>query len=145
VIKALGRERENLKEFSTLTNKMYHSSFRAAWLSALFLPTVQIISALAVSAVVWFGGHQAEVGGMSVGGIQAFVSYITFMMWPVQDIARVFAEMQQAIASAERMFSLIDSEPQIQDRPRAIDPGTIKGDIIFDHVTFRYEDDENRY
>jgi ATP-binding cassette subfamily B protein len=142
VIKALGRERENLKEFSTLTNKMYHSSFRAAWLSALFLPTVQIISALAVSAVVWFGGHQAEVGGMSVGGIQAFVSYITFMMWPVQDIARVFAEMQQAIASAERMFSLIDSEPQIQDRPRAIDPGTIKGDIIFDHVTFRYEDDE---
>lgn len=142
VIKALGREKENLAEFSILTDKMYHSSYRAAWLSALFLPTVQIISAIAVAAVVWFGGHQAQVGSLTIGGIQAFVSYITFMMWPIQDLARVFAEMQQAIASAERMFSLIDSQPQIQDRPRAIDPGTIKGDIIFDHVTFRYEDDE---
>ncbi len=142
VIKALGREVENLDEFKTITDKMYHSSYRAAWLSALFLPTVQIISALAVGAVVWYGGGQAQVGALTVGGIQAFVSYITFMMWPIQDLARVFAEMQQAIASAERMFSLIDSEPQIQDRPKAIDPGTIKGDIIFDHVTFRYEKDE---
>ena len=142
VIKALGRERENLAEFSTLTDKMYHSSYRAAWLSALFLPSVQLISALAVAAVVWYGGRQVQIGGLTIGGIQAFVSYITFMMWPVQDIARVFAEMQQAIASAERMFSLIDSEPQIQDRPRAIDPGSIKGDIIFDHVTFRYEEDD---
>lgn len=142
VIKALGREKENLEEFKQITDKMYHSSFRAAWLSALFLPTVQIISALAVGAVVWYGGGQAKIGALTIGGIQAFVSYITFMMWPIQDLARVFAEMQQAIASAERMFSLIDSQPQIQDRPKAIDPGTIKGDIIFDHVTFRYEEDE---
>ncbi len=142
VIKALGREKENLNEFKEITDKMYHSSFRAAWLSALFLPTVQIISAFAVGAVVWYGGGQAKVGALTIGGIQAFVSYITFMMWPIQDLARVFAEMQQAIASAERMFSLIDSQPQIQDRPKAIDPGSIKGDIIFDHVTFRYEVDE---
>lgn len=142
VIKALGREKENLAEFSKITDQMYHSSFRAAWLSALFLPTVQILSAFAVGAVVWFGGNQAGLGTMTIGGIQAFVSYITFMMWPVQDLARVFAEMQQAIASAERMFSLIDSQPQITDRPQAIDPGTIKGDIIFDHVSFAYEKDE---
>lgn len=142
IIKALGREKENLGEFKELTGSMYKSSYRAAWLSALFLPTVQIISAFAVGAVVWFGGYQAESGQMTIGGIQAFVSYITFMMWPIQDIARVFAEMQQAIASAERMFSLIDSKPQIENRPQAIDPGTISGDIIFDHVTFKYEEDE---
>jgi ATP-binding cassette subfamily B protein len=142
VIKALGREKENLREFKVLSGDMYGSAYRAAWLSALFLPTVQILSALAVGAVVWFGGAQANTGGMSVGSIQAFVSYITFMMWPVQDIARVFAEMQQAIASAERMFSLIDSKPQIENRPRSIDPGTIQGDIIFDHVNFKYEEDE---
>ncbi len=144
VIKALGREKENLEEFSQLTDKMYRSSFRAAWLSALFLPTVQILSALAVGAVVWIGGLQAKLGLMTIGGIQAFVSYITFMMWPIQDIARVFAEMQQAIASAERMFSLIDSPPLITDRPNAIDPGTISGDIIFDHVSFAYEKDEKK-
>lgn len=142
VIKALGREKENLQEFGNLTTTMYKSSFHAAWLSALFLPTVQIISALAVGAVVWFGGYQAKIGSLTIGGIQAFVSYITFMMWPIQDIARVFAEMQQAIASAERMFSLIDSQPQVKDRPDALDPGTIKGDIIFDHVTFRYEEND---
>jgi ATP-binding cassette subfamily B protein len=142
VIKALGREKENLDEFKVLTGDMYRHSYRAAWLSALFLPTVQIISAFGVGAVVWYGGFQAEIGGMTIGGIQAFVTYITFMMWPIQDIARVFAEMQQAIASAERMFSLIDSKPQIEDRPAAIDPGTIHGDIIFDHVTFKYEEDE---
>jgi ATP-binding cassette subfamily B protein len=142
VIKALGREKENLREFKGITSSMYDSAYRAAWLSALFLPSVQIISAVAVGAVVWYGGAQASIGGMSIGSIQAFVSYITFMMWPVQDIARVFAEMQQAIASAERMFSLIDSKPQIENRPQSIDPGTIKGDIIFDHVTFKYEEDE---
>jgi len=142
VIKALGREKENLQEFRGLTDKMYHSAFRAAWLSGLFLPTVQIVSAFAVGTVVLYGGFQAQIGMMTIGGIQAFVSYITFMMWPVQDLARVFADMQQAIASAERMFSLIDSQPQITDRPRAIDPGTIKGDIIFDHVTFAYEKDD---
>jgi ATP-binding cassette subfamily B protein len=134
VVKALGREKANLVEFQNLTNGMYNSSYRAVRLSALFLPTVQIISAVAVSAVVWYGGFQAQVGTMSVGGIQAFVAYITTMMWPIQDIARVFAEIQQAIASAERMFSLIDSKPSVADRPNAIDPGTIKGEIGRAHV-----------
>ena len=63
---------------------------------------------------------------MTIGGIQAFVSYVTFMMWPIQDLARVFAEMQHAIASAERIFSLLDAEPEVVDRPGAIDPGTIQ-------------------
>ncbi|PJF21123.1 MAG: ABC transporter ATP-binding protein, partial [Phototrophicales bacterium] len=88
VVKALRREEKNLEEFDGLTRGMYRSSFRAAWLSALFLPVVQIISAAGVMIVVWYGGLQ--VGhSITIGGIQAFVSYITFMMWPVQDLARV--------------------------------------------------------
>lgn len=142
VVKALGREKENLTEFKVLTNNMYKHSYRAAWLSALFLPSVQIITALALGSIVWYGGSQAELGVMTVGGISAFVSYVTSMMWPIQDLARVFADMQQAIASAERMFSLIDSQPDITDRPKAIDPGTIQGDILFDHVNFSYENNE---
>jgi len=77
---------------------------------------------------------------MTIGGLQAFISYVTFMLWPVQDLARVYAEMQHAIASAERVFSLIDSTPDVTDRPGAIDPGTIRGDIEFDHVDFDYGD-----
>lgn len=77
---------------------------------------------------------------MTIGGIQAFISYITFMLWPIQEIARVYAEMQQAIASGERIFSLIDSVPEIQDTPYAHDPGTIRGDIVFENVDFQYEE-----
>ncbi len=140
VIKALGREDKNLEEFGNLSHEMYRASYRAAWLSALFLPAVQIISSLALGAVVWFGGLQANLGFITIGGIQAFISYITFMMWPIQDVARVYAEMQQSIASAERMFSLIDAVPEVRDAPDAIDPGTLAGDIEFDHVTFYYEE-----
>ncbi len=93
VVKALGREEENLREFGELTGDMYRASFRAAWLSALFLPVVQIISRRRR------GRHRLvrrrsrpRSGGMTIGGIQAFVSYITFMMWPIQDLARVYAE-----------------------------------------------------
>lgn len=142
VVKALGREDENLQEFSQLTSEMYRASYRAAWLSALFLPSVQIISAFALGAVAWYGGIQANLAGLTLGGIQAFVSYITFMMWPIQDLARVYAEMQQSIASAERMFSLIDAQPEVRDLPGALDPGTIAGDIEFDHVDFYYSDDK---
>jgi ATP-binding cassette subfamily B protein len=139
VVKALGREERNLAEFSVLADDMYRASYRAAWLSALFLPAVQIISSVAVGCVVYYGGLQAEAGAMTVGGIAAFVSYITFMMWPIQDLARVYAEMQHAIASAERVFSLIDARPEVAERPEAVDPGTILGDIEFEHVGFQYE------
>ena len=141
VVKALVREKENLREFSTLTGEMYQASYRAAWLSALFLPVVQIISSIALGFILWYGFGQSQIGGISVGGIQAFLSYITFMMWPIQDLAHVFAEMQHAIASAERIFSLIDTSPEVKDKPSAIDPGSLKGDITFEHVSFWYEDE----
>ncbi len=142
VVKALGREEGNLEEFGQLSGEMYRASYRAAWLSALFLPTVQMLSALALASIVWVGGMQVQVGDMTIGGIQAFVSYVTFMMWPIQDLARVYAEMQHAIASGERMFSLLDTRPTVVDRSGATDPGSLRGDVEFDHVHFYYDDQE---
>lgn len=139
VTKALAREDTDLLEFQSLSGSMYQASFKAAWLSALFLPVVQLISAAAIGAVVWYGGLQVEVGGMTVGGIQAFISYITFMLWPIQEMARVYAQMQQSIASAERVFALIDAVPEVQDRPDAVN-APIGGDIQFENVSFHYED-----
>jgi ATP-binding cassette subfamily B protein len=144
VVKALNREEENLVEFDRLTSEMYRAGYRAAVLSAMFLPTVQLVASFAVGAVVWYAGIEAlnpsgALAGLTVGGIAAFVSYITFMIWPIQDLARVFAELQNAIASAERIFSLLDTEPDIVDQPGALDPGTVRGDIHFDHVNFHYE------
>ncbi|MBK7320798.1 MAG: ABC transporter ATP-binding protein [Anaerolineales bacterium] len=140
VVKALGREDENLVEFQQLTTRMYRASYRAAWLSALFLPTVQIIAAIALGAIVWYGGVQIQIGLITIGGIQAFVSYLTFMMWPVQDLARVYAEMQHSIASAERIFKLVDTPPDVHNRSDAIEAKTLLGEIEFDHVDFFYED-----
>jgi ATP-binding cassette subfamily B protein len=142
VVKALGREEKNLREFGQLSGEMYRASYRAAWLSALFLPAVQLLSAVAVGSIVWYGGLQAQWGGMTVGGIQAFISYVTFMLWPIQDLARIYAEMQHAVASAERVFSLIDAVPEVTDQPGAVDPGTLRGDIEFDDVDFWYEPDK---
>ncbi|BCY19324.1 MAG: ABC transporter ATP-binding protein [Chloroflexi bacterium] len=140
VIKSLSREDENLAEFSQITGEMYKASYRAAWLSALFLPTVQIIAAIVVGVVVWYTGATYSSSTMTIGSIQAFIAYITFMMWPIQDLARVFAEIQQSIASAERIFSLVDAVPDITEKHGAIDPGHLSGDIQFDHVTFKYDD-----
>jgi len=147
VVKALGREEANLREFAQITDEMYRAAYRAAWLSALFLPIVQLISAFAVGAIVLYGGLNASltlpgVGGMTIGAIQAFMGYVTFMMWPIQDLARVYSELQHAIASAERVFSLVDARPEIADRTGAFDPGTISGDIEFTDVDFYYEADK---
>jgi ATP-binding cassette subfamily B protein len=144
VVKALNREEENLVEFNRLTSDMYRAGYRAAVLSAMFLPAVQIVASFAVAAIVWYAGVEAltpggALAGLTIGGIAAFVSYITFMIWPIQDLARVFAELQNAVASAERIFSLLDTEPDILDQPGAIDPGTVRGDIQFERVSFYYE------
>ena len=140
VVKGLLREDENTKEFQQLTSRMYHASFRAAWLSALFLPTVQIIAAVALGLIVGYGGVQISLGLMTLGGIQAFVSYLTFMMWPIQEFARVYAEMQHSIASAERIFKLIDTPAEVHDRSDAIEAQSLMGEIEFNHVDFYYED-----
>jgi ATP-binding cassette subfamily B protein len=141
VIKALVREERNLAEFSEQSSELYKAAYRAAWLSALFLPAIQIIGACGLGAIVWYGGLQARAGALTIGGIQAFLSYVTFMLWPIQDLARVFAEMQRSVASAERAFSLMDAEPEIVDRDDALDPGSIRGEIEFDDVGFYYEKD----
>ena len=141
VVKALRREETNLRKFGTLTGEMYQASYRAAWLSALFLPAVQLLSAFALAAIIWIGGYEVTLKAMTIGGIQAFFSYVTFMLWPIQDLARVYANMQQSIASAERVFSLIDSVPEINDKQGAASVQSIRGDITFKDVNFYYEPD----
>ncbi|MBL7202095.1 MAG: ABC transporter ATP-binding protein [Anaerolineae bacterium] len=143
VVKALVREEQNLREFGEQSSELYRAAFRAAWLSALFLPIVQIIGALGLGAIVWYGGLQARIGGITIGGIQAFVSYVTFMLWPIQDLARVYAEMQRSVASAERVFSLMDAQPDVVDREGAAAVGNIRGGISFEHVGFYYEEGED--
>ncbi|MFQ5410158.1 MAG: ABC transporter ATP-binding protein, partial [Anaerolineales bacterium] len=99
----------------------------------------QIISAFAVGGIAWYGGLQVNAGGLTIGGIQAFVTYVTFMLFPIQEMARVYAEMQRAIASAERIFSLLDTTPQVVDAPDAVALDSLRDEIVYEDVDFYYE------
>lgn len=142
VVKALRREDRNLNDFKVLSSAMYRSSYRAAYLSALFQPTIQMISAVSLGLILWRGGIKVELGAITIGGLQAFVSYIMMILWPIQDLARVYADMQNAVASSERVFSLLDTQPGINNRPDAASVPSLAGDIAFEDVSFRYEEDE---
>lgn len=139
VTKSLVREEQDLSEFKGLTGLMFNASYRANVLSALFLPAVQLISATGVAMVIWYGGVLALGGDTTVGQIQVFIGYVTFMIWPVQEMARVFAQMQQSIASGERVFSLLDAVPDVRDKPGAPQTADLRDDVVFDNVTFYYE------
>ena len=141
VVKALVREDQNLRNFGDLTGDMFRASYRAAWLSSLFLPAVQLIAAIAIATVLWYGGFLAKNGSITIGGIQAFIGYITLMMWPIQNLSRVYAEMQRSIASAERVFSLLDTKPEIIDGENVVELNRIDGNIEFEDVSFHYDEE----
>jgi ATP-binding cassette subfamily B protein len=141
IVKGLVREERNLRKFGKLTDDMYQSSYRAVKLSSIFIPLVQIISAIAFGVVLWFGGTQIQLGGtFTIGSLQAFVNYVTIIIEPINVLAAVFAEMQHGFASAEKVFDLIDTKPEIQDQPNSVELDEISGEIFFSNVSFYYEE-----
>lgn len=140
VIKGLHRESENLREFDEITSPMFKSAYSAGMLNALFLPCIQVISSIALALIIYMSGIQVGTNFMTIGGIQAFVNYVFSIMWPIQDIARIYGEMQQSIASAERVFSLLDATPSIADIPGAVPLNEMIEHIEFKDVSFYYDD-----
>lgn len=139
--KTLVREDANLFEFEKLTSKMFSSSFRAAVQSAIFLPLVQISSMIGTALAIWFGGSGVIAGDISYGMLVMFLSYAAFFFIPIQELARVFAELQNAQAAAERIITLIETKPEIVDADGIGSPPvqTLKGKICFENVNFEYK------
>ncbi len=151
--KTLRREKANTEEFKLLSGTMRRSSIHAAVMSALFMPIVVSLGALATAMVLARGGHEVYVlGTLTIGTLAAFVSYATGIFEPISNIARIFADLQASQAAAERVLSLLETEPEISDTPDVVEkfgdsfqpkkenwPG-IHGDIEFDHVSFHYKD-----
>ena len=157
--KTLVRENMNVEEFSEVAGQMRDASVRAATLSALFLPIVVSLGSLATAYVLWQGGNEVMASavaetGMTIGTLQVFVNYTVQFFQPVRDIARIFAEMQSSQAAAERVISLLETEPDIVDtpeveaafgdnfHPKKENWPELIGDIDFEDVTFRYKDGE---
>jgi len=142
VVKALLREDKNLKNFKVLSTDMFRESYRAGLISSIYLPTIQTISAISLVLVLWRGGNMVGNTQLSVGTLQAFITYIMLILWPIQDLARVYAEMQNAVASSERVFSLLETKPEIVDRSETTPITSLVGEVEFENVSFHYETDE---
>jgi ATP-binding cassette subfamily B protein len=152
--KTLVREEENLKEFSELTDSMRVSSIRAAILSSLYLPIVLALASIGTALALYYGGKGVLLKTIEYGTLVLFIQNTTLFFEPVFQLARVFAELQYAQASAERTMSMIDTEPEIKDSKEVIEVygdnfypkrenwPPIKGDIAFKDVSFSYKDGE---
>lgn len=113
--KAFVREAGNLDEFQELSGTMNAASIRNALQSAVYLPMVMVLSSLALAMVVGVGGGRVLEGAVMLGTLVLFISYSRLFFEPIQELARLFAEMQMAQASAERVVSLIEAQPEIAD------------------------------
>ena len=161
--KTLVREEQNAAEFETITTDMRKASVKASVLSASFFPLVVSLGAVGTSLALIFGGAgvEASLGGaetflgvITAGTLVSFINYASSLFDPIQQLAGIFADMQSAQASAERVLSLLDTESEVSDTPEAeakygtsMDPKrenweSIEGDIIFDHVDFYYKESE---
>ncbi|SHJ86954.1 ABC transporter ATP-binding protein [Paramaledivibacter caminithermalis] len=152
--KTLVRESKNLEEFSHITSEMYSSSVKAAIFSSMYLPVVITLGSIGTALALWRGGEGVVFGDLSYGTLVAFITFTIQFFEPVRELARIFAELQSAQASAERIISMIETEPDIKDdseiiriygdvfRPRRENWGNIKGDITFKNVSFAYKEGE---
>lgn len=152
--KVLVREEENLKEFASITGEMRMASIRAAVFSSLYLPLVLTLGAVGTALALVAGGYGTMLEAVSYGTLVVFISYTIQFFEPVREVARVMAEFQSAHASAERVISMVNTEPEIQDAPEVvavygdmINPKKenwepLKGDIEFRNVSFHYKPEE---
>jgi len=144
--KTLVREDAHLAEFKEINNDMYRSSVKAAVLSALFMPLILMLSSTGLGLILWLGGVTTLKQGMTVGALMAFIEYITHMFEPISNVARLFAEMQNGQAAAERVFTLIDLEPEIISTVPWDDNWAQKpmhGRISIQDLTFAYKEGAN--
>ncbi len=113
--KTLVREADNMREFQDLTKQMYGNSVWCALLSAGYIPIVLTLGSLAAGLALWAGGVQTIAGTLSIGTLIMFVAYSGQLFFPIVEMAQIFADLQGTQAAAERIFGLIDTEPQVKD------------------------------
>jgi len=119
--KTLVRERENLAEFEGLTEQMNRSSVHSAVLSAVYLPIVITLGSVGGAVALWKGGADVIGGRIQLGDLYLFISYSAWFFMPIQQLARLFSDMQQAQAAAERVIGLLNTEPEIADSPEVVE------------------------
>ena len=139
VIQSLSREDVNIGQFDDVNRAHLDANISAVRLQALMMPTVQILTAVAYSLVIIYGGYQVMAGTMTIGVLVGFIFYIQRFFEPVIQLTMLYTQLQRAMASGVRIFELLDVQPEIKDKPDAIELPPIKGEVKFNNLTFAYE------
>jgi len=140
VIQAFGQEEAELAHFRDTSERYYRERVQAIRTWSTFFPALRFVSALGGTLVLGFGARMVVNGQLSLGTLVAFLAYIISFYDPLRRLTEVDNVFQQAIASGERIFELLDEVPEIQDAPDAVRLDEIEGDVVFDDVHFRYSD-----
>ena len=138
LVKVFGHRRRSIEEFDEANELMYESSFRAQYISGIIQPALTVVANLNYVAIAVIGGMRVATGTMSLGDVQAFIQYSRQFTMPITQIAGVANILQSGIASAERVFELLDEEEETPDDADAIVLGEPTGRIAFQDVAFRY-------
>ena len=137
-VEAFGVADEVASQFDDIDNALGEENFKAVFFSSLANPTMRFANALVYAAVGVFGAFVALSGGITVGGLSAFLSYADQYAKPFNDITGVVTELQNSVACAERVFALIDEPAQEPEAAGAIELGEVTGEVALDHVRFGY-------
>ena len=144
VVRSFGQEPRHLTEMSVLNEENREVNMRTVYLNASYFPAVELLSAVGTAAILLFGGYQAINGEIEIGILFAFVGYLQTFFDPIQQISQLYTTYQQGMAALDKIFDLLDTEPDLVDPPNAIDPGEIRGAIDLDGVWFGYGSDPDR-
>ena len=141
LVKVFGRQREVQASFDERNEKLFQASFGAQFVSSIIMPSMMFIGNLTYVAIAVVGGLRVASGSMTLGDVQAFIQYSRQFTQPLTQVASMANLMQSGVASAERVFDLLDAQeqsPEPAERPRA---EATRGRVAFEHVSFRYEPD----
>jgi ATP-binding cassette subfamily B protein len=139
VIQLFNRQRTALEHFDGLNRDLLRAHLRGVLLFALFWPVVGVCAAISIGLIIWYGGSQVLEGVLTVGGVVAFLQYVDRFFQPIRDLSEKYNIMQQAMASSERIFQILDERPAVRDTVTPLSLNRIRGDIEFRNVWFAYE------
>lgn len=140
IVQAFSREDVNAEKFSDTNYQSFQAQVEAARLHALFHPLVDVIGALGSALIIYYGGLRMSWldPGITVGTIVAFLNYMTRFFWPIRNLTEMYNLLLQAGVSSERVFEILDTRPNVEDRPDAMELDIIEGHVEFDEVVFGY-------
>ncbi|HCE17036.1 MAG TPA: ABC transporter ATP-binding protein [Anaerolinea thermolimosa] len=141
VIQAFAQENTIEERFREVNRANRDANINAMSLSFIYMPTIEFLSTLATALVLWFGGRSVIAGEVTLGVLVAFLSYVSRFFQPIQELSRLYTTMQSAMAGGEQVLNVLDTPPDVQDAPDAVEMPPIRGRIEFRNVSFRYRPD----